>query len=719
MTSPLSVKVELELDGVWTDITNRCRVSAGIGILRGRQDEQAKATPAALNLEVNNNAGDFSPRCPTGAYYGKIGRNTPIKVTATVAGAAAPSVRFLGEVASWPIGWELSESVVWVGITAAGIRRRLATGTGILAPAYARGALAAAGLIGYWPMDDPDGSIQFASKLPGGAPLPALAGFDFAADTTHFTALPAPLPIVAGGSARAAIPASTGAAQGRMFFRIPTGALVQAATAATIHLSGGTIASVCVALVLSVGQFATELYGHDGVIKAASGLSAAYLDRDLLLNWSAVQNGTAVDYRLDVCNPDGSAIESLTGSLAAHTLGTVIGVSVNVGATPLRFPMLTPTVGHLLVQNVITARTELGPAYTNYAGESAEDRIERLCGEQGIPYTERGSIDGESAAMGPQGVKSFLDLIDEAAFTDGGLLTEQIGALGFVYTALVNLYDQDPNVTVDYAGRQLDGLEPIEDDQGLTNDLTLNRDGGSSARYQLTAGPLSIQAPPDGVGVYDDSYALNVAADSQLADQASWRVHHATVDEARYPVISFDLLRATDPFSGGEIDTVLEALWEGSVILVENPPTFAGTPDDVRALVVGWREVLGTHTYNFVVTGVPASSYDVGVYDDDGSGNPGLPDEPGTRYSSDGTATTEALDATETGVDISTPSGPTWRHVDGDYDINIGGERMTVTAVTALGVAQTMTVVRSKNGVVKTHLTGAPVTLWQPAKYAL
>lgn len=723
MSSPLTSKVELELDGVWTDITDHCRVGAGIGISRGRQGEQSKASPARLDLQVNNSDGRFSPRCPTGLYYGKIGRNTPIRVTVTVAGATNPSVRFLGEVAAWPIGWVLSESVVWVGVSAAGIRRRLGTGTGSLQPAFTRSILAAAGLLAYWPMDDPDGSTQFASLVPGVPPLLAAGGFDYAGDSTHFPALPGPIAIVQGGSALASLPAgisSSGTVQGRCFLYFPTGSVVTIATVALVNFTGGTIGTWALDVIPTTAQFAAQGYSYAGVAVASSGVSASYLDTPIWVNWSIDQNGTAVDVRMDIVHAvTGAVLETKTASYAAQTVGTPISAGLNLPAIPLRFPLTTQSMGHLIVQDQLTATSTLTQGINSYAGELAEDRIERLCGELGIPFTERGSIDGVSAAMGPQDASSFLELIDEAAFVDGGVLTEQIDTLGFVYTALVNLYDQAVEITLDYADRQLDGLEPVEDDAGLNNDLTLTRPGGSQARYELTTGPLSTQAPPDGVGRYDDAYELNVYADSQLADQASWRVHLATVDEARYPVISFDLLRATDPFTGGELDAILEALWEGAVIVVANPPTFAGTPDDVRALVLGWREVISTATYGFVITAAPASGYSVGVYNDDGSADPGLRLEPGTRYTSDGTSTAEALDATETGVDISTPTGPTWRHADGNFNINIGGEEMTVTAVTALGVNQTMTVIRSVNGVVKTHLIGAPVELWQPAKYAL
>jgi hypothetical protein len=54
------------------------------------------------------------------------------------------------------------------------------------------------------------------------------------------------------------------------------------------------------------------------------------------------------------------------------------------------------------------------------------------------------------------------------------------------------------------------------------------------------------------------------------------------------------------------------------------------------------------------------------------------------------------------------------------FDIYVGGERMTVSAIgAAISELQTFTVTRSVNGVVKEHAIGTPVRLWTPARLAL
>ena len=82
-------------------------------------------------------------------------------------------------------------------------------------------------------------------------------------------------------------------------------------------------------------------------------------------------------------------------------------------------------------------------------------------------------------------------------------------------------------------------------------------------------------------------------------------------------------------------------------------------------------------------------------------------------YSGSGTGTTVAVQATSyLGVDIT--DGNIWTHDDGDYDVRISGERMTVTDVTGSASPQVLEVTRAVNGVRKDHAVDAEVALHQP-----
>ena len=91
------------------------------------------------------------------------------------------------------------------------------------------------------------------------------------------------------------------------------------------------------------------------------------------------------------------------------------------------------------------------------------------------------------------------------------------------------------------------------------------------------------------------------------------------------------------------------------------------------------------------------------------------------RYQPQASALGEDLTTTETDVDVATSSGPLWTTDDEEFpfDIMIGGERMTVLDISGASSPQTFTVLRSVNGVVKTHTTGANVALFRPSFYGL
>jgi len=77
---PLPVGIELQIDGVWTDITEHVYLRDRITITRGRGDEADQVEPASCKLTLNNRDGRYSPKNPRSPYYGLIGRNTPIRV---------------------------------------------------------------------------------------------------------------------------------------------------------------------------------------------------------------------------------------------------------------------------------------------------------------------------------------------------------------------------------------------------------------------------------------------------------------------------------------------------------------------------------------------------------------------------------------------------------------------------------------------------------------
>lgn len=77
----LDTRVELLLAGAWTDITGYVYGRDKVQITRGHPDESNALNPTSCSVTVDNRTGRFSPRNPTGAYYGSITRNTQLRVS--------------------------------------------------------------------------------------------------------------------------------------------------------------------------------------------------------------------------------------------------------------------------------------------------------------------------------------------------------------------------------------------------------------------------------------------------------------------------------------------------------------------------------------------------------------------------------------------------------------------------------------------------------------
>ncbi|MGD2042025.1 MAG: hypothetical protein PVJ28_00125 [Acidimicrobiia bacterium] len=77
----LDIMIEMYVDGAWVDITSYVYTAENISISRGGRDESSSVDPTLCRLTLNNRDGRFSSRNPLGPYFGKIGRNTQLRVS--------------------------------------------------------------------------------------------------------------------------------------------------------------------------------------------------------------------------------------------------------------------------------------------------------------------------------------------------------------------------------------------------------------------------------------------------------------------------------------------------------------------------------------------------------------------------------------------------------------------------------------------------------------
>jgi hypothetical protein len=256
-------------------------------------------------------------------------------------------------------------------------------------------------------------------------------------------------------------------------------------------------------------------------------------------------------------------------------------------------------------------------------------------------------------------------------------------------------------------------LDPVDDDRYTRNDVTATRPRGSFSQQTLDEGALSTQAPPNGVGRYDDSVTVNVESDDQLGSQAMWRVHLGTVDEPRYPEISVNLRHPSFTESIERMNGAL-AVDIGQRINIENPPAWMA-PDTIGLLVEGYTEVIGVVEHDITYTTSPYTPHNVASLDDEFFGH----------VDTEGCSTNGAINSTSTVLNVLTDVGAT-RWIDSatypddfPFDIWVGGEVMRVNACVGTALSQTFDVTRSINGVVKSHASGTRLSLAYPAVIGL
>ena len=80
-STPLNIRTELQLDGVWTDISGDVYERDTMGVDHGRRNFGSRTDPGNLTLTLNNRNGKYSTRNPESEYWGLLGPNTGVRVS--------------------------------------------------------------------------------------------------------------------------------------------------------------------------------------------------------------------------------------------------------------------------------------------------------------------------------------------------------------------------------------------------------------------------------------------------------------------------------------------------------------------------------------------------------------------------------------------------------------------------------------------------------------
>lgn len=655
--------------------------------------------PEIYSVEIRNGIGGalvgnpiFTAQAEGAASFADAQGNTwTMTGSATV---TARRYRFYGEVSAWPQSWDVSGNDVWVPVEASGVLRRLGQGaTALKGPIY-RAVQAEASVVAYWPLEDAEGSLSMGSGLSGGPPM-AIGGAPELASSTVFAAAEA-LPVLNGGSFSGPVNpyTATGTVHASCLMAVPASADTDGATIMRVYTTG-TAARWDYNYGVS-GGLHLRAYDAFGALILSQSVGFQNNGKLVALILELVQNGADIDYKmLTRATVEGGGLQ-FTGTLAGRTLGAATYIQLNPEGA-----LLGTVLGHLSVCSAAPAN--LQEPLRGWAGETAGRRVERLCSEEGIPFTHYGDPD-QSERMGAQKPAALLALLAECETTDMGQVLESREELGLAYRTRDSRQYQGPVLAMSYD--DLSELVPVEDDQGTRNDITVSRIDGSSARVAVASGPLSTQAPPNGAGLYDESIELSLYTDSQAAHQAQWRATEGTVDEARYPDITVRLESPAFSASSTLTDQAL-SVEHGDLITVSGLPAWL-PPDTIRQHTIGQAETLGQYEYGISFVCTPATP----------AGSTTVYDHTDARYSPGTSTLTSGITSTATGaaaISITTAAGsPLWTTTPADFPMNIriGGEVITLSAISGASSPQSATVsARSVNGVVKAHSAGAAIDI--------
>lgn len=700
-TDTFAINVELLIDGSWTSITDKVLSRDIMTITRGKSDEANVVDPSTATLTLNNRDGVFSPRNPMSPYYGKIGRNTALRIS------VGEKTRFYGEVSAWPQKWDISGNDVWVPVEVAGILRRLGQGATPLKSTLYQKLSSSSSVIAYWPAEDLANSTSVGSAVSNGNPMDLDGTPDFAVDTSFNCSDDLPQLKLSKwtGLIDTYTPASNaGGSTGfrwRFLLLIPSGGAPDNTIVAQLRSSGTESTWRVVYRTASGGELDLIVLDDGGATKLTlSGVLTGINGVATRVHVSA--SGITGSITATVSAVIGGSVVSVTGgyAIAGVTLGIARSVIINPSGT-----LDDVVIGHISVENNFGSDDDLIDELAAFAGETAAARINRLCDENNIPIKMIGTVE-DTQTMGPQRIDTLLNLLTECANADAGILYEPRELLGLAYRTRTSQYNRPTTVTLDYPSHQLTNLEPIDDDRFVRNDITVSRTSGSSFRTVLESGALSVNDPPNGVGRYTEQTTLNLWKDLYLADQAGWRLHLGTVNEARYPVINLDLTNASIT-NNPDLLSAIQNADIGDCLMVTNPPAWL-PPEAIEQSVRGSTEEINTFEWRIALNCIPCSPYDIAVYGDSDS-----------RYSPSDSSLAVAVDSTTTSLSVATNSGVVWTTSAAEFpfDIMVGGERMTITNIAGASSPQTFTVTRSVNGIVKAQNYGTDVELFSPVYY--
>lgn len=185
---------------------------------------------------------------------------------------------------------------------------------------------------------------------------------------------------------------------------------------------------------------------------------------------------------------------------------------------------------------------------TGFAGEAADDRIQRIAGYTGIvgTITTQGTLFDPVASQGA-GAKTPLAMMRDVATSESGRLLAGRDD-GLIYQSRDLRYNRAASLTI--SANDTEGLRLADDDQFVTNRVTASRPGGAQIRLVDEAsianygvyprGPLTLLKTSDAAVVDTAQWYLNRYAEPAL------RLQDVTVEGATLGTTAYRALLGVD-----------------------------------------------------------------------------------------------------------------------------------------------------------------------------
>ena len=610
---------------------------------------------------------------------------------------------FHGQIPAFPPEWDETGNDSVVPVASVDLQRRVerVSKNKPAKSAYYRGCNSPVApitnLVAYWPFEDGSEATDIAAGIEGGHPM-AINGDPSLASNTEAFLCSAALPEITDSTSfggPVSYYASTDDVQVFFLLSVPEGG-VSTAGRLMVLLTSGAVSRW--ELSLSTGGDLT-IVGKDSVG------STLYTDTGVFgLNGKSVRvgihlskSGSDTDVTMSTLEPQSNTGYYASGTLSSYLTGACTWVAVNPDTANAKC-----VIGHITVQSSVTGTFDFYAILAAHYGSAGDDetagsRISRIASEDDLPIRFSGYW-VDSFPMGAQRVGSALDLIRECEVTDGGIFASRKDEARFMYRTRHSMEAQPPRLTLSYTDSEMSPpFSPITDDQGAVNKLTLSRKGGASYTYEDT--DSSADPEDGGIGLYEQAYAVSLEYDYDVRQQCRWRVHLGAEKGPRAPQVVVDLSRSAITGDAALLRNVIDTDLGDRLVITDPPSNYR--PDDIDLLVVGISETVDQFRRVITFVCVPERPYHTARFSE-------------ARFYSLGTTLNGAHNSTTTSLSVYTPTGDVWTDSDGDFDILVSGERMTVTAVTGSTASQTFTVTRSVNGVVKSHVDSESVDFFDP-----